>query len=931
MSSFNQVLIGGYPGGGLITDKKPMMLPNEAFSNLQNAYVFRDRVKKRDGSVNMGRLSILISNTSLGTSGISPWTFTIFSTISPTITLPFATIQPGSVTINIDTLKLIDNGMGALEQEGIITAATNAFPCKFTSANHHLITGQSVILSGFAGNWAVLNGGTFPVIVSNANQFTIGFNSSLLGAYPGSGFWTSVNATNFGVINYITSVVTITTNVASGTLSTITFNYYPARPVMGILKQDVATTGIDNTIYFDTVNSYQFVAGNFQQLTSTTWSGPDNSNGTNTFFFWGANYQGATPNLRYFFETNNNITQGASSPYDPIRYYDPNASTWTALQPFLVTTTIQLWQGLIIVPYYGRLLVLNTWEGLADGADPTLPATTVVNYPARCRFSQIGDPTDQANGWRSDIFGRGGFLDAPTNESIVSAAFFRNTLIVFFEYSTWQLRYVGEYGLPFIFERISSDFGAVSTYSSIVFDQGVMTVSDRGIIQASAGGLKRLDEQIPETIFSFEVQNHGPNFVHGARDFEKELVYWNYFDTSDAGVFQTYPNTVLLFNYRNNTWAQFRDTITCFGPAQFPLGITWDSETTYWESDVSWDNVDDQNYAEYVTFGNQQGFISVYENPNAQTLVPAPIMYGPSLFIYSVNLSVTPVQIVSPIHNLQSSELIYITGMLWSGTDPGLNNVIYEVNVIDSNTLQLSIWDGTNYVPLSITSMSTYIGGGLISLLPVMNVVGKDFSPYQAQGKGYKISYIDFLMDTNNSSPSIPAVTIQIYVNSYLGEQANLALYSNQEMLNSSLRAGYIQNAQKTNPCIITSKGHSLRTGTQVYIANVIGMTQINQPLTNFVITVIDANNFSLNGVDASIYGQYVKGGIWNVYPKNGSIYQEGNEYAWYRFYSNNFGQFLRVAMTYDDDLMNQISTHQTPVALHAMNFFFREGGRLIQ
>ena len=56
MQGFNQVLIGSYPDGGLMTDRKPMMLPNQAFSNLQNAYVWRDRVKKRDGSINMGRL-----------------------------------------------------------------------------------------------------------------------------------------------------------------------------------------------------------------------------------------------------------------------------------------------------------------------------------------------------------------------------------------------------------------------------------------------------------------------------------------------------------------------------------------------------------------------------------------------------------------------------------------------------------------------------------------------------------------------------------------------------------------------------------------------------------------------------------------------------------------------------------------------------------
>jgi len=99
-----------------------------------------------------------------------------------------------------------------------------------------------------------------------------------------------------------------------------------------------------------------------------------------------------------------------------------------------------------------------------------------------------------------------------------------------------------------------------------------MTVSDRGIIQAAAGGVTRLDEQIPEQVFGFEIQNNAPNFVHGVRDFEKELVYWNYLDVSDDSTTQSFPNTVLVFNYRNNTWAKFRDNITCFGPSQFQPG-----------------------------------------------------------------------------------------------------------------------------------------------------------------------------------------------------------------------------------------------------------------------------------------------------------------------------------------------------------------------
>jgi Ubiquitin-activating enzyme E1 FCCH domain len=837
MTGFQQVLIGGYPAGGLTQDKKPALLANEAFSDLENAYVFRERTKKRDGEVPVGRLQRSVSV---------------------------------SVVLNLNSGRSVN----------LITALSLESTASIVPGSINLVGS------------------------SDMTTYTDTLANGTLTATGGTG--------TGGTINYATGLLFI--SGGGGQTMTGTIQYYPGLPVMGILKRDVATFGIDSTIFFDTTYAYQYMSGFEELAPGTTWTG------TNTDFFWGANYQGATQDLRYFFVTNNNIDIALSS-YDPIRYY--NNSAWIDLQP-LVTSTVTLWQALIIIPYYGRLLALNTWEGATAST-----YTGATNFFSRCRFSQLGDPTDQTNGWRSDIFGRGGFIDAPTNESIVSAAFFRNTLIVFFEYSTWQLRYIGEYGLPFIFERISSDFGAVSPYSPIVFDQGVMAISDRGIIQAAANGITRLDDQIPEQIFSFEIQNSAPNFVHGVRDFEKELVYWNYLDTSDASTTQSYPNTVLVFNYRNNSWAKFRDTITCFGPFQFQFGITWDSLTTFWESNVTWDNVDDQQYVNYVASGTQQGFINIYQNPDAETPQSVTTLYAPTMAISAVNFSTDPTKITINSHNLENSEIIYIQNMLWSGTDPGLNNVIYNVTIVDANTITLAIWDfiSQSYNAVHITSSSVYLGGGIVTLFPKMNIQGKDFNPFQGAGKQFKLSFIDFQMDANLLSPAIAATTIQLFVNSYLGEQANL-ISTNQELINSSQACGFITLATQANPCQITSPDHSLITGTLIYIANVQGMTQLNAAI--YSITVVDANNFTLDNTDSTGFSAYTTGGIWNTSPVDGQTYIPGSEYAWYRFYSTQFGQYLRIGLTYDDNLMNQLATHQSPMELNAMNIWFREGGRLI-
>jgi hypothetical protein len=278
---------------------------------------------------------------------------------------------------------------------------------------------------------------------------------------------------------------------------------------------------------------------------------------------------------------------------------------------------------------------------------------------------------------------------------------------------------------------------------------------------------------------------------------------------------------------------------------------------------------------------------------------------------------------------LANGEIIYIQGTLWSGTDPGINNIIYNVTVVDANTITLAIWDfeSQSYDAVDITSSAVYIGGGYVTLFPKMNIQGKDFNPFQNAGKQFKLSFIDFQMDANIASPAIAATTIQLFVNSYLGEQANL-LNTNQELINSSQGCGFITNATQANPCKITSPNHSLITGTLIYIGNVKGMTQLNSAI--YSITVVDANNFTLDNTDSSAFSAYTTGGIWNTSPVNGQTYIPGSEYAWYRFYSTQFGQYLRIGLTYDDNLMNQLATHQTTMELNAMNIWFREGGRLI-
>lgn len=834
-------IIGYDAQGGLQKNKKPLLIPEQAFSQLFNAYVYREQVKKREGLRLLGRLTRIFSGSSIGLTGASPWTFNIYSTIVPAITgEPDAQIVPGTVVITL------------------------AGPIVFTD--------------------------------------------------QGDGTLTSPTPGNSGTINYTTGSVTLTHTAGAGVAATISLSYNPDLPVMGIPTREIATINDEQTIWFDTKYAYIWNGTSFQEfIPGTTWGG------TNSDFFWATNYRGVNPEDRLFF-----VTNFVNDAADPIRYTD--GTTWTSFAP-AVDTTRFLFQARILIPYFGRLLALNVWEGTAIGAS--------VNIFNRCRFSQIGNPV-AADAWRSDQFGKGGFLDAPTNEAIIGATFLNNTLIVFFEITTWQLRYVGEYGLPFIWERIASDFGSESTFSTVLFNENVLAVGNRAIIGANGNNVSRIDLQIPDQVFLFQNQNEGVKRVHGIRNFQKEVVYWCYADSStesSPGTPTVFPNRVLLYNYRNDTYAIFRDNVTAFGTFQSSTDITWDSQTIFWDDEnVTWDDFDTQSRFPLIVSGNQQGFVHYYQYSGPQGSGILPIDEQPSLYISDVTFSAGILSLTIPDHNLTTGEIIIITDLLFADNatnlpvSTDLNDKIYRVTVTSPDIVALSKWDFetngyfTNFSFTPDLTTNHYIGGGQLAILQNIIADTKDFNPYQTQGTQAKISYIDFLMDVPDSPDP-----------------------------------GVITGASQSDPCIITSPTHGLFSGQMVTIRFVNGMTELNTS-AYYRITVIDANNFSI-GIDSTDFNAYVSGGVWillgagmtvelflnsspsifgNLLVGNKELkttqtppfYGPASLYAWYRFYASCNGQYIRVRMTFDDILMNTLTTHQQEWILNGMNLWARPSTR---
>ena len=73
--------------------------------------------------------------------------------------------------------------------------------------------------------------------------------------------------------------------------------------------------------------------------------------------------------------------------------------------------------------------------------------------------------------------------------------------------------------------------------------------------------------------------------------------------------------------------------------------------------------------------------------------------------------------------------------------------------------------------------------------------------------------------------------------------------------------SGDILNVQQSNPCIVRSSQHGLSDGSIITINGVVGMTQLNG--NTYTVTIINANRFTLNGIDSTGFTAYVSGGTW--------------------------------------------------------------------
>lgn len=236
------------------------------------------------------------------------------------------------------------------------------------------------------------------------------------------------------------------------------------------------------------------------------------------------------------------------------------------------------------------------------------------------------------------------------------------------------------------------------------------------------------------------------------------------------------------------------------------------------------------------------------------------------------------------------------------------NNLDYSIDEMGEDTLQDWYWDETQDILLA---------GDLVGNIYQLEFGAEDveapidaeiftaaWNPYQQEGREAQMSYIDLYVDTDRETRG----TVYFYKNDEVNP------YSSQDItfLPNLNFAASINSITQASPCKVYAAQHGLTTGETIFIYGVDGMNQINSG-NGYIITVVDEDSFTLDGIDSSAYAAYTG---------NGSVYR--NQFyqtkTWIRAYGGGIGYVHRVRLT--------LSGGERPFRIHAFKPYFRPRGK---
>lgn len=364
-----------------------------------------------------------------------------------------------------------------------------------------------------------------------------------------------------GTVNYTSGAISVTFNAAPTGAFTCAYYFYPDLPVLGIFTF-YDNVGGSELLFFDTKRTLSYDETNLNTIDIS--GAADIFTGTDASLVWLENWNGVS----YFTNNKDRVKSYNGTPPVADVLFDTDGDGNNNVN------TCEL-----IFAFKNRLVLLRTNEG-----------GTV--YPQRARWGKQGG-TDFTNDE---------YTDAPTVDWIIGGEFLGDKLIVFFERSIWELRYTGDYDLPFTWIKICDTEGCYAPFSLGVFSSDILSLSATSIVSCDGLEAVPVDKLIPDIALDFSQEEIGRAY---AANLDELKQFWLSYPKPGSSV----CDETLVLNYNDRSWSVFGLPFQCFGFFKISEDLTWDDPVIDWDSETTWDDKSMQGGYPTTMGGSHDGYV----------------------------------------------------------------------------------------------------------------------------------------------------------------------------------------------------------------------------------------------------------------------------------------------------------------------------------
>lgn len=719
---------------GLETDLQPWLLPDDAYTEIFDGFVYRGVTEKRAGysyyadggqggvPYTESRMVNRITSEPAKQAGVYV-TAPVVSTY--TLTLQNIPIRRGTVTIVFPgAINVVDNGLGGFTGTGVNTAlstinyTTGVVSITFTALP---AAGQVYATYDYHPGLPVMGIASFYTIANVREMIT--FDTRFINKYNASTNRLDYLGHTLSISGISIANPAVITTTAAHNLSTGDSVF-----IYGVVGAATALeTLVNNQFFVITVTGATTFTIPVNNVTAWTSGGivAATFSGSNKNFFSWTNYDDGSGNPRLIF-TNNK---------DEIGYYAPHLAnsvgnyilypTAAVPQFFMLddnSAAITKLTALKVFEFKDRLVLMRTTEN------------TIVK-PKRFRISGTGTSSDD---FRTSATGAGK-IDVPSQSWLFGGDFNRDDFIFFTEAATWILKYSGNDIVPFVPDRLDASRGNQAPYGTISYLNLTTASSPRGLIGCDGYQVVRTDLKIPDyAVDEIDGQNFELCFA-GVQDKDR-----------DHYLLHPVPNgtkseRILVTNFEQGSISVYRVPLSCVGEFIQSFDVTWTQLLAF----ANWDELaakyrtwEDFTYTAGEPFtvgGGHRGEIFSFTADEAQDNP----LYIRNLTSVAVGTYAANVTITSDWNNYAVGDYIFIEGTAGSVKFNNKQGAI--TSVTDNYTF-------TVYVDtLNSTLSPTWTSGGQVSRCIPWSINTKQMNPYVSQGQACRIGWVYFYVSTSST------------------------------------------------------------------------------------------------------------------------------------------------------------------------------------